>query len=654
MNTNSAQQLAHDWFTQQFAQDDLPPFSFLLGEESSSALLPGWTKTTSQRMLDDTRSEESISFSDPSSGLVVRCVVVRYADFPTLEWTVYFRNDGAHDTPMLADILAIDTVFQRKQATEFALHYHTGDNCSADSYQPHCALLAPATQMPFAPAGGRPTTGAFPYYNLAWDAGGVIFALGWPGQWATCFTRDSAEGLHMQGGQQLTHFTLHPGEEVRTPLVVLQFWQGDDWVGAQNVWRRWMLAHNTPHVDGQVPAPMLFTCIDGMFPGQVSNAADALNFIARYTADVIKPDWWWIDAGWYPTQSGDWTNIGTWEPDPERYPRGLRPISEAIHAQGMRFILWFEPERVTPGTWLYQQHPEWLLRDAASEHEGEGRLQSALLNLGNPAARAWLTDYIDAFISEQGIDLYRQDFNFDPLRFWRAHDTPDRQGITEINYVTGYLAYWDALRARHPGMLIDSCASGGRRNDLETLRRALPLLTSDYPIVAQRDPIGTGMQNFAISYWMPFHGTGLFQSDDYTMRSFMCAAFGYGEELGHLIYDPPALRRIIQEWRDSAENFLGDYYPLSDYSLAADVWVAWQYDRPEVGSGVLQVFRRPQSPSDSMRLKLSGLNPRANYRLYNYNDATVMRYQGDALLEEGLFITLPTCPGSVTISYEKE
>jgi alpha-galactosidase len=87
---------------------------------------------------------------------------------------------------------------------------------------------------------------------------------------------------------------------------------------------------------------------------------------------------------------------------------------------------------------------------------------------------------VSGLITGQGIDLYRQDFNMDPLGYWRAADEPDRQGITEMRHVEGYLAYWDELRRRHPGLLIDSCASGGRRNDLETLRRAVPLLRSDY------------------------------------------------------------------------------------------------------------------------------------------------------------------------------
>ena len=71
---------------------------------------------------------------------------------------------------------------------------------------------------------------------------GVIVAVGWPGQWAAEFVRDDDKGIRIRAGQELTHFKLLPGEEVRSPLVVLHFWQGRDWIEAQNLWRRWMMA----------------------------------------------------------------------------------------------------------------------------------------------------------------------------------------------------------------------------------------------------------------------------------------------------------------------------------------------------------------------------------------------------------------------------
>jgi alpha-galactosidase len=98
-----------------------------------------------------------------------------------------------------------------------------------------------------------------------------------------------------------------------------------------------------------------------------------------------------------------------------------------------------------------------------------------IFDLGNPAARTWLIDHLDRMIKTEGIDWYREDMNGGgPLPAWRNHDGPDRQGITENLYVQGHLQLWDELRRRNPGLRIDSCASGGRRNDLETMRRDGP------------------------------------------------------------------------------------------------------------------------------------------------------------------------------------
>src|SRR5207253_11022667 len=123
--------------------------------------------------------------------------------------------------------------------------------------------------------------------------------------------------------------------------------------------------------------------------------------------------------------------------------------------------------------------------------------------------------------TEQGIDLYRQDFNFSPLSIWRANDAEDRQGITEIRHLTGYLAYWDELRRRHPNLLIDTCASGGRRNDLETLRRSVPLWRSD----DQGDPTTEQGHTYGLSLWCPYHGTGIGTDSTYLLRSAMIPSY---------------------------------------------------------------------------------------------------------------------------------
>ena len=94
-----------------------------------------------------------------------------------------------------------------------------------------------------------------------------------------------------------------------------------------------------------------------------------------------------------------------------RFPRGLQPVADAAHAAGMKFLLWFEPERVMPDTWLFQHHPEWLLRpseDMPAELKYQINDGFHLLDLGNPAALAWVKDKISGMIGSLGIDCLSQ------------------------------------------------------------------------------------------------------------------------------------------------------------------------------------------------------------------------------------------------------
>ena len=615
------------------------PFSFRYGGEPSGNLLKTWKLTRGERALDANRTEYTVSYRDPETGLVVRCVAIAYHDFPTVEWTLYFRNDGPNDSPILEQIQALDTRFERNAEGEFLLHHSKGSPASATDYEPFETPLAPQADERITAKGGRATNSDLCYFNVEWPGQGVIIALGWPGQWAADFQRDEGRQLRVRAGQELTHFKLLPGEEVRSPLVALQFWQ-EEWIGAQNTWRRWMIAHNLPRPGGKLPPPQA-AASSGRFTIEMqgANEANQKHFIDRYLENGFTFEYWWMDAGWYLFPS-HWYDTGTWEVDPERFPHGLRAVSDYAHQKNLKTIVWFEPERVAPGSWLYQKHPEWLLGT-----EGKDKL----LYLGNPQAWHWLVEHVDDLIKEQGIDLYRQDFNFDPLGIWRSADAPDRQGITEIRHVTGYLAYWDELRRRHPDMLIDTCASGGRRNDLETLRRAVPLWRSDYPY----EPTAMQDQTYGMALWIPYFGTAVNSDDPYVFRSQMVPAVGIGIEPDSKEIDYGRYLRLLAQWRTVANDYYGDYYPLTSYTTADDVWLAWQFDRPDTGEGMVQAFRRPQSPFESARLKLYGLDEEARYAVRDLDQPLETETTGRELTESGLPVSIPQRPGAVMITYRR-
>jgi alpha-galactosidase len=296
--------------------------------------------------------------------------------------------------------------------------------------------------------------------------------------------------------------------------------------------------------------------------------------------------------------------------------------------------VWCQPERVSPGTWPYELHPQWLLGPDGGDK---------LLNFGNPEAWQWAVEHFTRLIQDQGIDIYRQDMNIDPVGFWRTNDGPDRQGITEINHVNGYLAYLDAPLLRTPGLRIDHF-----RIDLETLRRAAPLILGiDF------EPVGDQCHNYRLSSWLPWHGLCSRIIATYDFRSMMCPAIVSGWDLRRQDLDYSLARRLVHEWEQIAVNYLGDFYPLTPYSLQNDTWMAWQFDRPESGEGIVQAFRRRDNTEKSRTFKLQGLNPQTQYTIMDFDRHTTRTVAGRELAEHGLTIHLSKQPDAAVIAYLK-
>jgi alpha-galactosidase len=631
-----------------------PPFSFTYNGKPSTEFLGTWKTTHATKKLDENRTAHTVTYSDPAGGLVVRLEAIAYDDFPTVEWTLYFKNAGKADTPIVENIQSLDVRWDRNSDSEFLLHHNIGAPSDGSDYTPLESVLGGNSTKRLGAAGGRSTNTNMSYFNVERNkTEGLIAVVGWPGQWAADFIRDMDRGLRLRAGQELTHFKLLPGEEVRTPLSVLQFWKGGDWIRSQNIWRHWMMAHNMPRPQGKLPAPMLLAYLGGAYE-EMYKATEAAHFewFNRYQEEKIKLDYWWMDAGWYPCDPVGWPKVGTWEVDKRRFPRGLRAISDLVHSKGMKTLLWFEPERVAEGTWLTENHPEWVL----------GGKNGGLLNFGNPEVLKWITNRVDKILVDESIDLYRQDFNMDPLGHWRGTDAEDRQGITEIRYITNLLAYWDELRRRHPDMLIDECASGGRRNDLEMMRRAVPLWRSDKTM----EPIGQQSMTYGISMWIPYFGTGTVAWSDaayfitgkqpieeYGFWSTACPSLNLLFDVREKGLDYDKIRQLTTQWREVMPYFNGDYYPLMSTSKDNGVWIAWQFDRPEQSDGIIEAFRRAGSPYESVRLKLRGLDPKAKYQITQLNGNTKLEMSGEELTQKGLPVAIGEQPGVAIIKYQR-
>jgi len=827
-----------------------PPFSFTYGGTSSAELLSTWRKTESKEPFRDGRRQSTVVWTDPETKLKVRWVSMEYRGFPTVDWTVYFENSGSARTPLLADVLAVDLTIDEVSSQGdhyWAIHTANGSAQRVTDFAPY-VLPLPADSFQrgwvFTTGGGRPTNGyhnpdlsdnrvggGWPYYNVDWGSAGLVVALGWPGQWAAEIKRVGDGTLRVLGGMSrgmnlsgdgieaegLTEVWLAPGESIRSPLVVLQPWAEGDWIDAQNNWRRWMVDYHLPRTYGAAPAPLCPGQANDYFPGSHTTADDELEWINAYGSNQATAgtggvhDHWWIDAGWYEDEgTPGWPLVGSWEPDADRFPDGLKPVTDRARALGMKSIVWFEPERVSPGSWLYENHPEWLLRPAPAE----GGAQQ-LFDFGNPAARDWAIEHFDGLIRSQGVDVYREDFNMDPLNYWNHHDqqldnsasqqfsgvqgangwryqdkvdgtwqdittyvdsghlgqpqwrdetggyvwpgalhpgpsndtalvwvapragtvdifgraskapdpsgdgvvvritkndqviwgprtvagadtsgvetdvadvhvtagdhirfeinnnvtpnsdstswdpivaypedAPAQRGMTQIRHVMGHLAFWTALRQRHPNLLIDTCASGGRRLDILTLNLSFPLLRSDYVL----DAVGNQAHNYGISFWLPMSGDAMritgSPDDVYNARSAMAPSYHEALDVRTASVDDWALlRKMSLEWRDIAAYYHGAYYPLTSYSVSADALLAYQFQDLDGRAGFVQAFRRPANTDSQLLVRLRGLNDHARYTLTDYETQRSWTARGRDLAT-GLLIALPTAPYATTIRYE--
>jgi len=626
------------------------PLEFQFDGRPFSELANQWPVTLDSEELDATRSLHTLTWTDESTGVVVRCELTVYRDFPTVEWITHIKNTGTRPTPILSNIHGLKAKLERPPTEryygEFQLHHQTGSQGSRYDYQLHKTELLPGSSHRIATSGGRSSNASWPYMNLQWGHEGMLIAIGWSGQWAIDFTRDTDGGLQITAGQEKTHLRLHPGEQVRLPTMVLQFYQGDR-IRSQNVWRRWMHAYVVPRTEGKPPTPQLAAGSARVF-GWMGAATEEnqIEFFRRWVDAGVDLDYWWMDTGWY----GD-----IWQADPKRFPRGIKPISDFAHQHNLGTISWFEPERITPASgWIRKNHPEWVL-EADTTPQG-------LFNFGIPAALAWMNDRIHSELTENRIDFYRVDFNMDPLEHWHQNDTPDRQGMTENLWVQGFYAHWDDLRRRNPRLKIDSCASGGRRNDLETMRRAIPLWRSDYtdrswiPNTRPKadEPSGMQCQNHGLSLWLPFHGQALDFPDPYVARSYFSPCVAMNVNLRDTTYDLAALKTRIAEWRQVAPYLACDFYPLTRYHHQEDNWMIFQFDDPKSGGGVIMDFQRTENIYPAATVRPRSLVRDGSYTVTDINGGETQQRTGSQLMDEGLMIWAPEAGTARILRYQRQ
>ena len=627
------------------------PVSFRLGSELISGIPDEFAPEISKEPCGDA---EKTVITGRSGGIEITAECIAYPDFPVTEWIAFIKNTGTCDTDMISGF-EIKHMFE---GTDPKLHGWVGDNRTEEAFSGYIRPLTERTEL--YPIGGNSCNGASPYMRLITDDLSANIAVGWPGQWYAEWVPCNG-GVELKVRQQRLKASLHPGECIRSPRLTVMTYRGSETDGG-NLWRRWIFKYIMPQQNGAPLPPKLVGLVhpDRCEEWEDATTAQQLNGIRRHVEAGLTPDIWWIDAGWYPC-GPKWCYTGTLKVNETHFPDGMEDIGTECEKIGAEFLLWFEPQRVTEGSELQKEHPEWLLKRTSPAWKSD--LQSIpevlrmmrdswLVNLSIDECTDWLIDRIDSIIKKAKVKVYREDFNIAPLPFWMDHEEEGRIGMIENGYVRNLLRMWKTLIARNPGLWIDSCSSGGRRNDLETLRTpAVPLHYSD--MAYGNHPLKQ-MHLRYMYQWIPyFKGQNLTDWDDeyghYERRCQRPASrFGFYSAMGPCItaVDSKGLynetdcllsKQMTDIWRRASQYMYGDYYPLTEFSHNEYEWFADQMD--DSGSGYILFLRNTCAKAGSLRV-FPHLDPEKTYRFENSETGEQFTMNGKEAVSEGISVSL--------------
>lgn len=595
--------------------------------------------------------------------LTVTVTVTDYEGYDASCMSVQFENRTDHPSARLSDIDSLDTIYFGHHLTLRGI-YGDGGADERGAYAPYAFPLYGESDAPvrMEPPTGRGTYNYFPYFHLHTDKGGLFIALGHPIIWRGEFVPTSVEdergasvpAVNIKLGQAHFDTTLLPGESVTLPSVTLLCHTCPDVDEAMNHWRHFFIDCIMRRPNGKLFPPHMSGgtswLYDEMRDATEENQIDAMN---AYINHGVPIDYWWMDAGWYFRREGEqlstWLHTGTWLPDTNRFPTSFAAISEHGAANGVQTLLWFEPEMARlPDADLGPRavSPAWRL------------LGSPLMNMGNPEFVEWCFERFSSILDAGKISLYRQDYGANPADiFLHPGINPEgRVGMVENRYARGYYALWDKLIARYPGMMIDSCAAGGGRNDIDSMRRAVPLHKTDHDYSRQDDKQSMHQSLFA---WLPYFGACLVGPDKcsevnaYMMQSTFAPWMALSSNVYSDTLDWDCLRRYGQLWRELSELYYADYYPLTPWSHGDTDWRGWEFYDPASGRGFAQLFRPQNAAEDTYTVHWKGLDPAAIYELWNRETNERITANGQSLLGRGTEIRLPTPESAAVISLRR-
>jgi alpha-galactosidase len=391
-------------------------------------------------------------------------------------------------------------------------------------------------------------------------------ALAWSGSWRFTIEHTQLDAVRVTGGFNPFDFgyKLNPGEHLETPIFYGGY-SNHGLGGASRLIHRYELAHILPQSPNPKPRPVIYNSWEATEfnvdePSQVALAEKA----ASIGVDRVV-----MDDGWFGQRKNDHAGLGDWYVNPQKFPNGLKPLIDKIHALHMDFGLWVEPEMINPDSDLYRKHPDWVL-NFPGRPRSESRNQ-LVLNLARPDVRNYIEGFLDKLLTENDIAFLKWDYN----RNWSEpgwDQIPvDEQKRVYVAFIRNLYSILTDLRKKHPNVEIESCSGGGGRVDLGILRYTDEVWPSDntdpFDRLSMQDGFSYAYPPQVMMAWVtdsPHWLNGRATTLTYRMLSSMQGSLGIGANLNHWsTEDFATAKRLIAAYHSVQPTIVsGDLYRL--------------------------------------------------------------------------------------------
>jgi alpha-galactosidase len=465
--------------------------------------------------------------------------------------------------------------------------------------------------------GGQGTAGPAPADE---EHGEVWFgALAWSGSWRITVEQDQLDAVRVTGGFNPFDFgyKLKPAEHLETP-VFYGGYSNHGLGGASRLLHRFEIAHILPHAPDPRPRPVIYNSWEATEfkvdeAGQVALAEKAAS---------IGVDRFVMDDGWFGQRKNDHAGLGDWYVNPEKFPHGLKPLIDKVHALAMDFGLWVEPEMVNPDSDLYRKHPEWVL-NFAGRPRSESRNQ-LVLNLARSDVRDYIEGFLDKLLTENDIAFLKWDYNRNWSEpGWDQVPVDEQRGVY-VEFIRNLYSILADLRKKHPKVEIESCSGGGGRVDLGILHYTDEVWTSDntdpFDRLSMQDGFSYAYTPQIMMAWVtdsPHWFNGRSTSLTYRMISSMQGSLGIGANLNHwTAEDVVTAKRLISAYHSVQRTIVrGDLYriisPRDGNEMSATETVS-----SDKNQAVIFAFTHStQEGRGFPLLQLQGLDQDADYNL---------------------------------------